>query len=75
MKFVYFTFAINAIVLIVLTTGTFAALAADPELGRAEALQKSMLALIEDTETDYFAHPFFWAPFVVVGEGGRVSAH
>jgi len=56
-----------------LTTGTFAALAADPELGRAEALQKSMLALLEDTETDYFAHPFFWAPFVVVGEGGRIS--
>jgi tetratricopeptide (TPR) repeat protein/CHAT domain-containing protein len=56
-----------------LTTGTFAALAADPEIGRAEALQKSMMALLEDTETDYFAHPFFWAPFVVVGEGGRVG--
>jgi CHAT domain-containing protein/tetratricopeptide (TPR) repeat protein len=37
--------------------------------GRAEALRRSMLALIEKGE-DYEAHPTYWAPFVVVGEGG-----
>ncbi len=41
-----------------------------PEIGRAEALRRSMLALLEDTENPHFAHPLFWAPFVVVGEGG-----
>ncbi len=25
-----------------------------------------------DEEKPYFAHPMFWAPFVVVGEGGGV---
>ncbi len=29
-----------------------------------------MLALIDDVDRPYFAHPLFWAPFVVVGEGG-----
>jgi len=28
-----------------------------------------MLSMI-DTGKDYEAHPAFWAPFVVVGEGG-----
>ena len=53
-----------------LTTGIFEALASIPELGRAEAHQISMLALIDDTESPHYAHPIFWAPFVVVGEGG-----
>jgi len=29
-----------------------------------------MLALMADEEQPYYAHPTFWAPFVVVGEGG-----
>jgi CHAT domain-containing protein len=37
--------------------------------GRAEALRRSMLSMI-DTGKDYEAHPAFWAPFVLVGEGG-----
>ncbi len=32
-----------------------------------------MLALMKDNEKPYFAHPMFWAPFVVVGEGGAGS--
>ncbi len=28
-----------------------------------------MLAMLANGEKDYFAHPMFWAPFVVVGEG------
>ena len=41
----------------------------DPKVGRAEALRRAMLALI-DKGTEQEAHPSFWAPFVVVGEGG-----
>jgi CHAT domain-containing protein len=36
---------------------------------KAEALRRSMLALIQDKRQTYFAHPAFRAPFVVVGEG------
>ena len=39
----------------------------DPKLGRAEALRRSMQALI--ASRGRFAHPANWAPFVVVGEG------
>jgi CHAT domain-containing protein len=39
--------------------------------GWAEALRKSQLALAEQAET---AHPFYWAPFVLVGEGAPASA-
>ena len=41
-----------------------------PKLRRAEALQRSMLAMMADEANPHFAHPTFWAPFVVVGEGG-----
>jgi CHAT domain-containing protein len=43
---------------------------AEPTLGQAEALQRSMLELIESVDRPYYADPIFWAPFVVVGEGG-----
>ncbi len=32
--------------------------------------RRSMLAMMETEGKDYYAHPMFWAPFVVVGEGG-----
>jgi len=35
---------------------------------KAEALRRAMMALADDPET---AHPAYWAPFVVVGEGSR----
>jgi TPR repeat protein/CHAT domain-containing protein len=38
-------------------------------IGRAEALRRSMIALMNDTKVNYLAHPMFWAPFSVVGEG------
>ncbi len=37
--------------------------------GRAQALQRSMLALMNDKSQTGNAHPAVWAPFVVVGEG------
>jgi len=53
-----------------LTTGMFTELAAQPGVGRAEALKLAQLSLIQDDKNPKFAHPFYWAPFVVVGEGG-----
>ncbi len=53
-----------------LTTRMLTEAAQHPAIGRAEALRRSMLALMDDTENPHFAHPLFWAPFVVVGEGG-----
>ena len=44
----------------------------DKTLGRAEALRRAMLAMIDNGEA-HEAHPAFWAPFVVVGEGGAAD--
>ena len=52
-----------------LTTGLIRALAADPSIGRAEALRRSMLAMV-DSATANDTHPAAWAPFVLAGEGG-----
>ncbi len=58
-----------------LTTGTFAAMREEPQLGRAEALRRAMpSAMADDTRPANWtpsAHPAVWAPFVIVGEGGR----
>ncbi len=48
----------------------FDEMSTDPDIGRAEALRRAMLKLMTDNEKPYYAHPMFWAPFVVVGEGG-----
>ena len=53
-----------------LTTRMLTEAAENPGIARAEALRRSMLALMDDPENEHFAHPLFWAPFVVVGEGG-----
>ncbi len=54
-----------------LTTGAFEALAKDPSIGRAEALRRSELALLDDkTLPAAFAHPSIWGPFTLAGEGG-----
>ena len=37
---------------------------------RAEALRRSMLAVMEDSRDPTLAHPSAWAPFVIVGQGG-----
>jgi CHAT domain-containing protein/Flp pilus assembly protein TadD len=63
-----------------LTTGLFKYQQADQTLSRARALQKSALALIDgpgfkDPATGKiaasYAHPLFWAPFIIVGESGH----
>jgi CHAT domain-containing protein len=61
-----------------LTTGLFRYQQADRSLSRARGLQKSALGLIDGAGfkdptsgkiAASYAHPFFWAPFIVVGDG------
>jgi hypothetical protein len=59
--------AVDSNATVALITKTFAALQADQRITRAEALRRSMLALIDTGGAN--AHPRVWAPFVVVGEG------
>ena len=51
-----------------LTTSTFDAYQNDPKIQRAEALRIAMLKVMQEKR---FAHPTFWAPYALVGEGGR----
>ena len=54
-----------------LTTGAFAELTKDPSIGRAEALRRAEMALLDDkTLPAAFAHPAIWGPFTLAGEGG-----
>jgi tetratricopeptide (TPR) repeat protein/CHAT domain-containing protein len=55
-----------------LITGAVGRIAADKHVGRADALRQSMLALIDKGKTNE-AHPSYWAPFVVVGEGAAAK--
>jgi CHAT domain-containing protein/Tfp pilus assembly protein PilF len=53
-----------------LTTGMLGEYEFSPAQGKAQAHQKAMLTLMNDPQHPEYAHPMFWAPFVVVGEGG-----
>ncbi|MEE8433951.1 MAG: CHAT domain-containing protein, partial [bacterium] len=62
-----------------LTTGIFRGQQKNPNWSRARALQQSMLHLIDRgvlTERSSgrkivsYAHPIFWAPFTLIGDGG-----
>jgi len=61
-----------------LITDLFRRQAADPKLTRGEALQQAMMALVDgpgyvgaDGKTEFaYAHPLFWAPYSIIGDGG-----
>ena len=60
-----------------LTTDLFRRQAERPGLSRAEALRQAELALIDGPgfvadgkQLFSYAHPIFWAPFAVIGDGG-----
>ena len=60
-----------------LVTGVFRRQADNPRLSRAEVLRQSMMAVLESSErknetgeTIYtHAHPLFWAPYTIMGDG------
>lgn len=62
-----------------LMTDLFKRQADDPELTRGEALRAAMMALADgpgfvgaDGKTEFsYAHPLFWAPYSIIGDGGR----
>ena len=57
-----------------LTVSAIEELRSNPRIGRAEALRRSMLAMISRAKSSDAAHPKVWAPFVVIGEGGGGGA-
>jgi CHAT domain-containing protein len=59
--------AVNSRAAVAITTGAFDAQSADPTIGRAEALRRSIRALIASGGVN--AHPAVWAPFILVGDG------
>jgi tetratricopeptide (TPR) repeat protein/CHAT domain-containing protein len=62
---------VNTNAAVKLTTRAFSEMRDHPEIGRAEAIRRSMEAMIAFSGMD--AHPSRWAPFVLVGEGGRAA--
>jgi CHAT domain-containing protein len=64
--------AVHSDATVKLVTGAAAEMARDASVGRAEAMRRAMLALIENG-TPHEAHPSYWAPFVVVGEGAAAG--
>lgn len=55
-----------------LTTELFKRQTADAKLSRAQALRDASLAVMQQSagKSYSYAHPMFWAPFVVFGDGG-----
>lgn len=51
-------------------SGTFARLRETPEAGAAQALAAAQRAFLAAPPGRAYLHPRFWAPFVVLGEGG-----
>lgn len=55
-----------------LVSATFARYAKDASASRAEALRAAQLELMEDASGGFsYAHPLFWAPYALIGDGGR----
>lgn len=52
-----------------ITTRAFEAMRDDPSLGRAEALNLAMRDVLASARSEFTAHPAYWAPFFLVGEG------
>jgi len=65
-----------------LITDLFKRQADDPRLTRGEALRQAMMALVDgsgylgaDGKTEFaYAHPLFWAPYSILGDGARANA-
>jgi len=62
--------AVNSDATVKLITRALREMSQDAQVGRSEALRRAMLAPVDDGRPQE-AHPAFWAPFVVVGEGQR----
>jgi CHAT domain-containing protein/tetratricopeptide (TPR) repeat protein len=66
--------SVNDQVAAFLVADTLRRMRENPNLGVAGALRDSQLAMLADAGKGLpaeIAHPFFWAPFAVIGEGGE----
>jgi CHAT domain-containing protein len=62
-----------------LVTDLFKRQAADKHLTRGEALRQAMMAMVDGQgyadasgKTEFaYAHPLFWAPYTIIGDGGK----
>ena len=62
-----------------LVTDLFRRQAADKQLSRGEALRQAVMAMVDGPgytdalgKTEFaYAHPLFWAPYTIIGDGGR----
>jgi CHAT domain-containing protein len=67
---------VNDKVTAVLVSATLANMRADPSIGIAAALANAQRRLLERAKANLpnLAHPFFWAPLALIGEGRAVPA-
>jgi len=67
---------VNDKVTSVLVGATLAYAKADPQLGMAAALAEAQRRLLDKAKTDLpeLAHPYYWAPLALIGEGRAVSS-
>lgn len=61
--------AVNSDATVRLVTGAVAELTGSTGITKAEALRRAMAAMV-DSDLEWETHPTYWAPFVLVGEGG-----
>jgi CHAT domain-containing protein len=61
---------VDAVVDQKLLNNIFILLKANPGLSRSEALRRAMLDLLLHDDPQA-AHPAYWSPYIIVGEGGR----
>jgi CHAT domain-containing protein len=69
--------SVNDQVAAFLVADTLERLRKDPSLGPAGALQAAQLSMLDQagkTLPAEVAHPFFWAPFAVIGAGGGIAS-
>ncbi|HET9018819.1 MAG TPA: CHAT domain-containing protein, partial [Acetobacteraceae bacterium] len=69
--------SVNDQVAAYLVAGTLQRMRADPKLGAAGALRAAQLSLLDQAGKGLpgeVAHPFFWAPFAAIGDGGGGGA-
>ena len=64
--------SVNSEATVKLVTSAIREISRDKRIGRAEGLRRAMLALIDKGKLEE-AHPSYWAPFVVVGEGSAAQ--
>ncbi len=69
--------SVNDQVTAYLIADTLRRMRAEPDLGVAGALRHAQLAMLADAGHSLpaeVAHPFFWAPFAIIGDGGDGAA-